>query len=65
MEQTESHQRSLAKAFSWRVLGSLATMLLVFVYTGQLQLSVEVGVIEFIGKIVLFYLHERIWAKLP
>ena len=64
MANNEPHLRSLAKSVSWRVLGSVATVLLVFAYTGQLQLSLEVGAIEFIGKIALFYLHERIWAKM-
>jgi uncharacterized membrane protein len=64
MKNNEPHLRSLAKSFSWRILGSVATVLLVFAYTGELRLSIEVGVVEFVGKIVLFYIHERVWAKL-
>lgn len=60
----ESHIRSIAKAISWRVLGSVATMLLVLVFTGRLALSLAVGGIEFISKIGLFWVHERAWDRL-
>jgi adenylylsulfate kinase len=61
----ESHGRSIAKALSWRLAGSAATVLLVLVFTRRLSLSLAVGGIEFFGKIVLFWLHERVWDRLP
>jgi len=60
----ETHTRSIAKAISWRVLGSMATMLLVLVFTRRLALSLAVGGIEFLAKIGLFWLHERAWDRL-
>jgi adenylylsulfate kinase len=60
----ETHTRSIAKAISWRVLGSVATMLLVLVFTRRLALSLAVGGIEFVAKIGLFWLHERAWDRL-
>lgn len=61
----ESHSRSVAKALSWRFLGTVATTLLVFVFTRQVVLSLTVGVVEFVAKIGLFWLHERLWDRLP
>ena len=61
----ESHWRSIAKALSWRLAGSAVTVLLVLVFTRRLTLSLAVGGIEFFGKIVLFWLHERVWDRLP
>ena len=61
----ESHTRSVAKALSWRVLGTVATTLLVFLFTRQVVLSLTVGAVEFLAKIGLFWLHERLWDKLP
>jgi adenylylsulfate kinase len=61
----ESHWRSIAKALSWRVAGSAATVLLVLLFTRRLSLSLAVGGLEFFGKIVLFWLHERVWDRLP
>lgn len=59
----ESHGRSVAKAVSWRVLGTVATTALVFVFTRRLTLSLAVGGLEFVSKIGLFWLHERLWDR--
>ena len=60
----ETHGRSLAKALSWRILGTLATSVLVFLFTRELVLSLAVGGVEFVSKIGLFWLHERVWDRL-
>lgn len=60
----ESHARSIAKAFSWRIMGTFATALLVYIATRKLALSLAVGGIEFVSKIGLFWLHERVWDRL-
>lgn len=62
---SESHSRSIAKAVTWRVLGSIATTLIVFVFTRRLIASLAVGGVEFLSKIGLFWLHERIWDRIP
>jgi len=59
----ETHTRSVAKALSWRVLGTAATAVLVFIFTGRLGLSLAVGGLEFVSKIGLFWLHERAWDR--
>ncbi|MCL4866374.1 MAG: adenylyl-sulfate kinase [Gemmatimonadales bacterium] len=59
----ETHARSVAKAISWRIMGTVATALLVFVFTRRLTLSLAVGALEFVSKIGLFWLHERAWDR--
>ncbi len=59
----ESQTRSVAKAISWRLFGTLVTTALVFVFTRRLVLSLAVGAVEFLAKIALFWLHERIWDR--
>ena len=59
----ESHSRSVAKAVSWRIFGTLVTTALVFVFTRRLALSLAVGAAEFLAKIGLFWLHERLWDR--
>jgi adenylylsulfate kinase len=49
------------KALSWRVLGTVATTALVFVFTQRMTLSLAVGGLEFFSKIGLFWFHERVW----
>lgn len=61
---SETHARSVAKAVTWRVLGTLTTAGLVFIFTRRLALSLTVGALEFISKIGIFWLHERIWDRI-
>ena len=60
----ETRTRSLAKAISWRIFATLTTMLLVFVFTGNLVVSESVGLAELVSKIVIYYVHERVWNLL-
>jgi len=57
----EAHFRSIMKAITWRALATLTTILLVFIFTRELIISIEVGVVEIIVKLFLYYFHERIW----
>lgn len=61
----ESRLRSLLKAVSWRLLGTVATVLVAFVLTRKFILSLSIGLFEFMLKIGLFYLHERFWGIIP
>jgi len=60
----EHHSRSLAKAISWRVLGSIDTLVLSYVITRNLVAAGSIAAIETVTKIVLYYGHERAWSAL-
>ncbi len=62
---SESHLRSLVKAVSWRILGSIISIIISFFLTHQLSVALAIGAIDFFCKIVLFYAHERIWDFVP
>ena len=57
----DSNARSIAKAISYRFLGSASTALIAFAFTGQLALSAGVGVADAVVKIGLYFVHERLW----
>ncbi len=57
--------RSLAKALSWRVTGSIDTMLLSWFFTGDLTIAAAIGLTEVVTKMALYYLHERAWNRVP
>jgi adenylylsulfate kinase len=61
----DSHTRSVAKALSWRVLGTIATSILVYIFTRKWSVSLAVGGVEFVSKIGLYWLHERVWDRVP
>ena len=58
-----SYKRHLAKTISWRVIGTLDTFLLSWVITGSWKIGATIGGVEVITKMVLYFLHERIWYK--
>lgn len=60
----ETHLRSVAKAISYRVLGSVATGALVLAFTGQLGVAAAVGGLEALAKLALYFVHERVWDRL-
>lgn len=59
----EKHYRSLVKAISWRLTGSVDTMIISFLVTGKLKWAFTISGIELFTKIFLYYVHERIWLK--
>jgi uncharacterized membrane protein len=61
----ESHTRSLVKAVSWRIVGSLDTFVISWVVTGQLKYAGIILGVETFTKIAIYYGHEQFWAWLP
>lgn len=61
----DAHLRSLVKALSWRVLATLSTILIVYSFTHKFALSLGVGAVEVVIKLILYYGHERLWLKIP
>jgi uncharacterized membrane protein len=55
--------RSLLKAISWRIVGTLDTMALGWIITGSPIMGLKIGGLELITKFVLYYFHERIWLR--
>jgi uncharacterized membrane protein len=60
----ENHRRSIAKALTWRVTGTLDTFILSYLITRQLKFAIAISAVELVTKIVLYYFHERIWEKI-
>lgn len=60
----DHHHRSLIKAVSWRVTGTMDTLLISFLITGKLKWALSISGVELFTKIGLYYIHERIWNKL-
>lgn len=60
----ERFSRSLIKSVSWRIIGTLDTIVISYVITGRLAFALSIGGIEMITKMVLYVVHERIWNKI-
>lgn len=53
--------RSLIKAISWRITGTIDTFLISWAITGQPLIASGIALTEILTKITLFWLHERVW----
>lgn len=60
----EHHLRSIIKAITWRITGTLDTMIISFIITGHLKWAITIGFVELFTKMILYYIHERIWNKI-
>lgn len=60
----DSKKRHLAKTFSWRFIGTLDTMVLAWIISGNPMTGFKIGAAEVVTKMVLYYLHERTWYKI-
>jgi uncharacterized membrane protein len=60
----ETQSRSIAKAVSYRILGSAVTGLIFFVLTGKAKLSLGATGLDVVLKILAYWFHERIWDRI-
>ena len=57
----ETHARSIAKAVSYRIVGSATTALIFYALTGKGSLSIGAGLLDVVLKIITYFVHERVW----
>lgn len=57
----ENLKRTLVKTISWRVVGTIATVVISYIITGTLALAFSIGGIELVSKMALYFFHERAW----
>jgi uncharacterized membrane protein len=60
---SDSHARSIGKAISWRIVGTIDTFVITLVITGNFVIAGSIASVESISKIILYYLHERVWSN--
>ena len=61
----ETMRRTTVKTGLWRLIASLDTVALAWFFTGSVATAVSIGGLEVFTKLVLYFFHERIWARLP
>ena len=61
----DSHKRSIVKALMWRIIAATITALTVYLFTGEGNLSIGIGIADSAIKIFVYYAHERLWIKIP
>ena len=59
----ETRARSIIKALTWRATALLITTGVVWLVTGKVELAVEIGLLDTLIKLGVYYGHERCWLK--
>jgi len=62
---TERPFRSILKTISWRIVGTLDTVMIAWFLTGKIETALAIGSVELVTKMVLYFGHERLWNLIP
>ncbi len=65
VEVRESHLRSVLKGLTWRILATVVTVVIAYFVTGMVAVAFQIGAVEVVVKIVVYYAHERAWQLIP
>jgi uncharacterized membrane protein len=60
----DSPKRSIAKSISWRILAGIITACVALYMTGQLGFAAKIGLVDTTVKLLIYFVHERIWNKI-
>ncbi len=64
VKNSEKPLRSIIKSISWRIVGTIDTIIISWVITGKVTLALTIGTIELITKMLLYFFHERLWNNI-
>jgi bifunctional enzyme CysN/CysC/sulfate adenylyltransferase subunit 1 len=56
-------RRYLAKAATWRIVSTAATVSLTIIVTGDLSMGLIIGPIDIVIKLIMYYIHEIYWTR--
>jgi uncharacterized membrane protein len=59
-----SFKRHIAKTITWRVVGTIDTMILGWLVSGDPMIGITIGSFEVVTKMILYFIHERVWYKI-
>ena len=63
MKKSVSLKRHIAKTVTWRLLGTIDTILIGWVVSGNPVTGLKIGGVEVVSKMILYFIHERVWYK--
>jgi len=64
MPKIKSRKRHLAKTITWRIIGSIDTMIIGWVVSGNSLIGLSIGGTEVLTKMIFYYIHERVWFRI-
>jgi len=64
MKKVDLRIRSWTKSFTWRFIGIIILLPLTYIFTGTWEGAAKITLIFHIIRMVLYYIHERIWERI-
>ncbi|MBR9861697.1 DUF2061 domain-containing protein [bacterium] len=64
VNKLKAEKRHIAKAITWRITGTIDTIILSWILTGDPWVGLKIGIAEVITKMTLYYFHERVWFNI-
>jgi adenylylsulfate kinase len=61
---TSTPERSFIKAFVWEAISFIVTLVAVYLVYGDIKTSLKFTFILTFVKVLILYIHERIWKKI-
>lgn len=56
-------KRHIAKTITWRIVGTIDTMLVAWAVSGNPVTGLKIGGLEVVTKMILYFIHERVWFR--
>jgi len=63
-DRADKPVKSALKAITWRIVGTIDTMIISYIITNKITVALSIGSIEIFTKMILYYFHERLWAHI-
>lgn len=63
MNAKQARLRHLAKTVTWRIVGTIDTIVLGWIISGDAKVGLTIGGFEVVTKMILYYFHERAWFR--
>ena len=60
----ETNKRSIVKGITWRFVATSTTMIIVYIFFGDIELAIATGLLETVAKVGLYWGHEKVWQKI-
>jgi|TARA_B110000977_G_scaffold166363_1_gene214197 uncharacterized membrane protein len=55
--------RHVLKTITWRIIGTVDTILIGWLVSGDPMVGLTIGSFEVFTKMILYFIHERVWYK--
>ena len=59
----DTHKRTIVKTITWRIIATLTTVIVIYIWIGDLSAALGSGLAANALKTIFYYIHERVWNR--